>query len=272
MPFALRLVPLTSDSWFLEHNARYVGHEDYTMLTLKSVHTYYGNIHALRGVSLHVNQGEIVALIGANGAGKTTVLKTISGLTPASRGSITFEGRNLTRVAAEEIVRAGISHVPEGRKIFSTLSLRDNLEMGGFIRRDKKAVQADMDSFREKFPILADRWNQMAGTLSGGEQQVLAITRALMARPRLLILDEPSMGLSPLLVKETFKIIKTLREEGTTILLIEQNARAALHIADRGYVLETGKIVLQGKCRMLLDHEEVKRAYLGKGYREVWED
>jgi branched-chain amino acid transport system ATP-binding protein len=265
-------VPLPSDSWLLDHNGRYVGDEDFTMLTLKSIHTYYGNIHALRGVSLHVNQGEIVTLIGANGAGKTTVLRTISGLTPASRGSVTFEGRDLTRAAAEEIVRAGISHVPEGRKIFSTLSLRDNLEVGGFIRRNKKAVQADMDRFREKFPILADRWNQMAGTLSGGEQQVLAITRALMARPRLLILDEPSMGLSPLLVKETFKIIKTLREEGTTILLIEQNARAALHIADRGYVLETGKIVLQGKCRMLLEHEEVKRAYLGKGYREVWED
>jgi branched-chain amino acid transport system ATP-binding protein len=242
------------------------------MLTLKSVHTYYGNIHALRGVSLHVKQGEIVTLIGANGAGKTTVLKTISGLSPASRGSISFEGRELTRLAAEEIVRAGISHVPEGRKVFPTLSLRDNLEVGGFIRRDKKAVQADMHRFREKFPILADRWNQMAGTLSGGEQQVLAITRALMAKPRLLILDEPSMGLSPLLVKETFKIIKRLREEGTTILLIEQNARAALHIADRGYVLETGKIVLQGKCRMLLEHQEVKRAYLGKGYREVWED
>jgi branched-chain amino acid transport system ATP-binding protein len=242
------------------------------MLTLKSVHTYYGNIHALRGVSLHVKQGEIVTLIGANGAGKTTVLKTISGLTPANRGSIAFEGRELTRLAAEEIVRAGISHVPEGRKVFSTLSLRDNLEVGGFIRRDKKALQADMDRFRGKFPILSDRWNQMAGTLSGGEQQVLAITRALMARPRLLILDEPSMGLSPLLVKATFNIIKTLREEGTTILLIEQNARAALHIADRGYVLETGKIVLQGKCRMLLEHQEVKRAYLGKGYREVWED
>jgi len=265
-------VPLAADSWLLDHNGRNVGDEDFTMLALKSIHTYYGNIHALRGVSLHVNQGEIVTLIGANGAGKTTVLKTISGLTPASRGSVTFEGRDLTRAAAEEIVRAGISHVPEGRKIFSTLSLRDNLEVGGFIRRNKKAVQADMDRFREKFPILADRWNQMAGTLSGGEQQVLAITRALMARPRLLILDEPSMGLSPLLVKETFKIIKTLREEGTTILLIEQNARAALHIADRGYVLETGKIVLQGKCRMLLEHEEVKRAYLGKGYREVWED
>ncbi len=242
------------------------------MLTLKSVHTYYGNIHALRGVSLHVNQGEIVTLIGANGAGKTTVLKTISGLTPANRGFIAFEGRDITKMAAEEIVRSGISHVPEGRKVFGTLSLRDNIEMGGFIRGDKREVRADMERFREKFPILADRWHQMAGTLSGGEQQVLAITRALMARPKLLILDEPSMGLAPLLVMETFKIIKTLREEGTTILLIEQNARAALHIADRGYVLETGKIVLQGKCQMLLEHEEVKRAYLGKGYREVWED
>ncbi len=242
------------------------------MLRLKSVHTYYGNIHALKGVSLHVNQGEIATLIGANGAGKTTVLRTISGLNPARRGSITFEDENITGMPAEQIVRSGISHVPEGRKVFATLSLRDNLEMGGFIRRDREAIQTDMARFREKFPILANRWHQTAGTLSGGEQQVLVITRALMARPKLLILDEPSMGLSPLLVKETFKIIKTLRDEGTTILLIEQNARAALNIADRGYVLETGKIILQGKCQMLLEHEEVKRAYLGKGYREVWEE
>ena len=242
------------------------------MLRLKSVHTYYSNIHALKGVSLHVNQGEIVTLIGANGAGKTTVLKTISGLTPARQGSISFEDQDITRMPAEQIVRRGISHVPEGRKVFATLSLRDNLEMGGFIRRSKEEIQADMTRFRERFPILAGRWHQMAGTLSGGEQQVLAITRALMARPKLLILDEPSMGLSPLLARETFKIIKALREEGTTILLIEQNARAALHIADRGYVLETGKMILQGKCQMLLEHEEVKRAYLGKGYREVWED
>ncbi len=242
------------------------------MLRLKSVHTYYGNIHALKGVSLHVNQGEIATLIGANGAGKTTVLRTISGLTPARRGSITFEDKSITGMPAEQIVRSGISHVPEGRKVFATLSLRDNLEMGGFIRRNREAIQQDMARFREKFPILADRWHQIAGTLSGGEQQVLVITRALMARPKLLILDEPSMGLSPLLVKETFKIIKNLRDEGTTILLIEQNARAALNIADRGYVLETGKIILQGKCQMLLEHEEVKRAYLGKGYREVWEE
>jgi branched-chain amino acid transport system ATP-binding protein len=242
------------------------------MLTLKSVHTYYGNIHALKGVSLHVNQGEIVTLIGANGAGKTTVLKSISGLIQASRGNITFEDRDITRMPAERIVRAGISHVPEGRKVFATLSLKDNLAMGAFIRRDREGVHSDIEKFRQRFPILAERWEQMAGTLSGGEQQMLAITRALMARPKLLILDEPSMGLSPILVKETFEIIQSLRQEGTTILLIEQNARAALHIADRGYVLETGKIVLQGKCQMLLEHNEVKRAYLGKGYREVWED
>jgi branched-chain amino acid transport system ATP-binding protein len=241
------------------------------MLRLKSVHTYYGNIHALRGVSLHVNQGQIVTLIGANGAGKTTLLKTISGLTPASRGSIVFGGRDITRLPAERIVRCGISHVPEGRRVFATLSVRDNLEMGAFVRRDRQEVRADMERFREKFPILAARWHQMAGTLSGGEQQVLAIARALMARPSLLILDEPSMGLSPLLVGETFEIIRSLREEGTTILLIEQNARAALHIAERGYVLETGRIVLQGACQMLLEHNEVKRAYLGKGYRDVWE-
>lgn len=242
------------------------------MLRLKSVHTYYGNIHALKGVSLHVNRGEIVTLIGANGAGKSTVLRTISGLNHASRGSVAFEDQDITRMRAESIVRLGISHVPEGRKVFATLSLRDNLEMGAFLRRDRDQIREDMERFRERFPILAPRWHHMAGTLSGGEQQALAITRALMARPKLLILDEPSMGLSPLLVMETFKIIKKLREEGTTILLIEQNARAALTIADRGYVLETGKIILQGKCQMLLEHNEVKRAYLGKGYREVWEE
>jgi branched-chain amino acid transport system ATP-binding protein len=241
------------------------------MLRLKSVHTYYGKIHALKGVSLHVNQGEIVALIGANGAGKTTLLKTISGLTQASRGTVEFKGVDITRMQPERIVRYGISHVPEGRKVFATLSVRDNLEMGAFVRKDRQEIRKDLARFRENFPILSERWQQIAGTLSGGEQQVLAITRALMAHPLLLILDEPSMGLSPLLVKEIFSIIGGLRREGTTILLIEQNARAALNVADRGYVLETGKIVLQGKCRMLLEHNEVKRAYLGKGYREVWE-
>ena len=242
------------------------------MLRLKSVHTHYGKIHALKGVSLHVNRGEIVTLIGANGAGKTTLLRTISGLTPASRGAVQYNGREITRMQAEEIVRAGISHVPEGRKLFATLSVRDNLEMGAFVRHDREQVREDLAGLRRKFPILSERWHQMAGTLSGGEQQMVAITRALMARPELLILDEPSMGLSPLLVKEIFKIITRLREEGTTILLIEQNARAALHIADRGYVLETGRIVVEGTSQTLLDHNEVRRAYLGKGYREVWEE
>ncbi|MBW1979932.1 MAG: ABC transporter ATP-binding protein [Deltaproteobacteria bacterium] len=242
------------------------------MLRLKSVHTYYGKIHALKGVSLHVRPGEIVTLIGANGAGKTTLLKTISGLIRASRGTIEFNGEDLSKMSAEQIVRRGISHVPEGRKLFGTLSVRDNLEMGAFIRGDKEEIGADLSRIREKFPILSERWEQMAGTLSGGEQQIVAITRALMAKPTLLILDEPSMGLSPLLTKEIFHIILRLREEGTTILLVEQNARAALHVADRGYVLETGRIVLQGKCKMLLEHNEVRRAYLGKGYRQVWEE
>ena len=242
------------------------------MLRLKSVHTYYGKIHALKGVSLHVNRGEIVTLIGANGAGKTTLLRTISGLSPAARGIVDYNGQEITHMQAEEIVRCGISHVPEGRKLFATLSVRDNLEMGAFLRRDRREVRADLREFRIKFPILSERWHQMAGTLSGGEQQIVAITRALMARPELLILDEPSMGLSPVLVKEIFTIIRRLREEGTTILLIEQNARAALHAADRGYVLETGRIILQGASQMLLEHNEVKRAYLGKGYREVWEE
>jgi len=242
------------------------------MLRLKSVHTYYGKIHALKGVSLHVNRGEIVTLIGANGAGKTTLLRTISGLTPASRGVVDYKGQEITRMEPEEIVRAGLSHVPEGRKLFATLSVRDNLEMGAFVRHDREQVREDLAGFRHKFPILAERWHQMAGTLSGGEQQMVAITRALMARPELLILDEPSMGLSPMLVREIFRIITRLREEGTTILLIEQNARAALHIADRGYVLETGRIIVEGTSQTLLEHNEVRRAYLGKGYREVWEE
>jgi len=242
------------------------------MLRLKSVHTYYGKIHALKGVSLHVNRGEIVTLIGANGAGKTTLLRTISGLTPASRGAVDYKGREITRMEAEEIVHAGISHVPEGRKLFATLSVRDNLEMGAFVRHDREQVREDLAVFRRKFPILSERWHQMAGTLSGGEQQLVAIARALMARPELLILDEPSLGLSPMLVREIFRIIMRLREEGTTILLIEQNARAALHVADRGYVLETGRIVVEGTSQTLLEHNEVRRAYLGKGYREVWEE
>jgi branched-chain amino acid transport system ATP-binding protein len=242
------------------------------MLNIKSVHTYYGNIHALKGVSIHVRAGEMVALIGANGAGKSTLLNTICGLVKAGKGSVEFDGANITNLAAEEIVQKGIALVPEGRQIFSTLTVEANLQMGGFIhRRRREQIHEDMARFLERFPILAERRHQLAGTLSGGEQQMLAISRALMARPKLLVLDEPSMGLAPLVVRAIFDIIQELRREGRTILLIEQNARAALRIADRGYVLETGKVVLEGEGRFLLEHREVQRAYLGKGHRQIWD-
>jgi len=242
------------------------------MLTVKSVHTYYGNIHALKGVSLHVHAGEIVTLIGANGAGKSTLVNTICGLLSPARGSIRFQGEPLSGLAAEEIVGKGIALVPEGRQVFSTLSVEANLEMGAFVqRRRRRQVRRDMDRFLERFPILGQRRTQLAGTLSGGEQQMLAISRALMSRPRLLVLDEPSMGLAPLVIKEIFDIVRELREEGRTILLIEQNARAALQVADRGYVLETGKVVLEGEGAVLLEHREVQRAYLGKTTRRIWD-
>jgi branched-chain amino acid transport system ATP-binding protein len=242
------------------------------MLKIKSLHTYYGNIHALKGVSVHVRAGEMVALIGANGAGKTTLLNSICGLVRANKGSVEFEGANITSLPAEVIVQKGIALVPEGRQIFSTLTVEANLQMGGFIhRRHREQIDEDMRKFLERFPILAERRNQLAGTLSGGEQQMLAISRALMARPKLLVLDEPSMGLAPLVVRAIFDIIQELRAEGRTILLIEQNARAALRIADRGYVLETGKVVLEGEGRFLLEHREVQRAYLGKGHKQIWE-
>lgn len=242
------------------------------MLTLKSLHAHYGNIHALKGVSLHVRSGEIVALIGANGAGKTTLVHSICGLLKPTKGSILFEDNDLTRLPPETIVRRGISLVPEGRQIFATLSVEANLEMGAFIhRKDRAGLRRDMDRLLERFPVLRQRRRQLAGTLSGGEQQMLAICRALMARPRFLLLDEPSMGLAPLIVREIFDIIQELQREGRTILLIEQNARAALQIADRGYVLETGKIVLQGEGRELLAHREVQRAYLGRGGKPIWD-
>ena len=242
------------------------------MLKIKSLHTYYGNIHALKGVSLHVRAGEMVALIGANGAGKTTLLNTICGLVRANKGSVEFDGTNITSLPAEAIVQKGIALVPEGRQIFSTLTVEANLQMGGFIhRRRREQLDEDMRRFLERFPILAERRNQLAGTLSGGEQQMLAISRALMSRPKLLVLDEPSMGLAPLVVRAIFDIVQELRAEGRTILLIEQNARAALRIADRGYVLETGKVVLEGEGRFLLEHHEVQRAYLGKGHKQIWE-
>ncbi len=242
------------------------------MLTIKSLHTYYGNIHALKGVSLHVRSGEIVALIGANGAGKSTLVNTICGMVKPRKGQIEFEGSAIEGLAPEEIVRRGIALVPEGRRIFATMSVAANLEMGGFIhRRHAKQVREDMEYLFKRFPILQQRKQQLAGTLSGGEQQMLAISRALMARPRLLVLDEPSMGLAPLIVKEIFSIVEGLRQEGKTILLIEQNAHAALRISDRGYVLETGKVVLQGEGTELLEHREVQRAYLGKGKKQIWD-
>jgi branched-chain amino acid transport system ATP-binding protein len=242
------------------------------MLTVKSIHSYYGNIHALKGVSLHVHAGEIVALIGANGAGKSTLVNTICGLMKPSKGTIQFQGKVINHLRAEEIVGKGIALVPEGRQIFATLSVEANLQMGGFIHRhNKEQLQEDMDRFLDRFPILRQRCHQLAGTLSGGEQQMLAISRALMSRPQLLVMDEPSMGLAPLVTKEIFEITQELRNEGRTILLIEQNARAALQVADRGYVLETGKVVLEGEGTMLLEHREVQRAYLGKGARQIWD-
>jgi branched-chain amino acid transport system ATP-binding protein len=242
------------------------------MLTVKSVHTYYGNIHALKGVSLHVQRGEIVTLVGANGAGKSTLVNTICGMAKPSRGQIEFNGSPIEGLAPESIVRKGISLVPEGRQIFSTMSVEANLLMGGFIhRQDSGQLREDMERFYDRFPILRQRKAQLAGTLSGGEQQMLAISRALMSRPQLLVLDEPSMGLAPLVIKEIFAIIRELKQEGRTILLIEQNARGALRIADRGYVLEIGKVILQGEGLELLEHREVKRAYLGKGAKQIWE-
>ena len=242
------------------------------MLTVKTVHTYYGSIHALKGVSLHVRAGEMVALIGANGAGKSTLVNTICGLVKHQKGKIEFQGKIVDGLAPEAIVRLGIALVPEGRQVFATLSVEANLEMGGFVHRHNgQQVREDMARMFDRFPILKERRHQLAGTLSGGEQQMLAISRALMARPQLLVLDEPSMGLAPLVVKEIFRIIQELKREGKTILLIEQNARAALHIADRGYVLETGKVVLQGEGTVLLEHREVQRAYLGKGAKQIWD-
>lgn len=242
------------------------------MLKVKSVHTYYGSIHALKGVSLHVRPAEMVALIGANGAGKSTLVNTICGLIKPNKGTIEFQGESIQGLGPEEIVRRGIALVPEGRQIFSTMTVEANLEMGAFIhRRNGPQVESDMERMYGRFPILRERCQQLAGTLSGGEQQMLAISRALMSRPQLIVLDEPSMGLAPLVVKEIFRIVQELRREGRTILLIEQNARAALQIADRGYVLETGKLVLQGDGTTLLDHREVQRAYLGKGARQIWD-
>ncbi|MEF9921043.1 MAG: ABC transporter ATP-binding protein [Erysipelotrichaceae bacterium] len=233
------------------------------MLKIEQLKVNYGVIAAIKGIDLEVNEGEIVTLIGANGAGKTSILKAISGLEKLKGGSITFNGENLQKMNARNIMKLGISHVPEGRRIFSGLTVLENLEMGAYLRKDKDGIKKDLEAVYNRFPILRDRSKQDASTLSGGEQQMLAMGRALMSKPKLLLLDEPSMGLAPILVKEIFSIIKDIKAQGTTVLLVEQNARMALSIADRAYVLETGKIVLSGTGAELSLSEDIQKAYLG---------
>jgi branched-chain amino acid transport system ATP-binding protein len=233
------------------------------LLEVESLNVYYGAIHALQGVSFNVEQGEIVTLIGANGAGKSTTLRTISGLLRPRQGTVRFKDTDITMMPADRIVRMGISHVPEGRKIFAPLTVRENLEMGAYTRDDKAEIQASMNAVFDHFPRLRERISQLGGTLSGGEQQMLATGRGLMSRPSLLLMDEPSMGLSPILVEEIFKIIKEINETGTSILLVEQNALMALSIANRAYVLETGRIVLSGDAKKVAENPQVKAAYLG---------
>ena len=233
------------------------------MLNISDINVYYGAIHAIKGISLTVNQGEIVTLIGANGAGKSTTLRTISGLLKPKTGSITFQGEDIAGTPAHKIVGLGISQVPEGRRIFTEMTVMENLDLGAFIRKDKDGIAADKKHVFELFPRLEERQDQVAGTLSGGEQQMLAMGRALMSRPKLLLLDEPSMGLAPLLIKEIFSIIEDINKSGTTVLLVEQNANMALSIANRAYVLETGRITLSGDAKKLAASEDVRKAYLG---------
>jgi len=233
------------------------------MLDIENLHVYYGGIHALKGISLEVPEGKVVTLIGANGAGKSTTLRTISGIVKPREGRITFEGKDMTGLPSYAVVGMGIAMVPEGRRVFTNLTVLENLLVGAHSRRDSVGVQRDLEWVYELFPILKERTSQSAGTLSGGEQQMLAVGRALMSRPRLLLMDEPSLGLAPNLVKEVIKTIEQLHDEGTTILLVEQNARAALRIADYGYILETGEIVLQGTGEELVHNDDVRKAYLG---------
>jgi branched-chain amino acid transport system ATP-binding protein len=246
------------------------------MLKVKNINTYYGQVHALKNVSMHLSEGEIVTLIGANGAGKTTILNSLSAIIPPRSGEIFFDGVSITNLSPDRIVDMGISQVPEGRQVFKPLSVEENLELGAYLRFRKRegrgAIKRGLEEIYTLFPVLMDRRKQMAGTLSGGEQQMLAIGRALMAKPRLLLLDEPSMGLAPLVVQEIFAVIEDLRRgKKTTVLLVEQNARVALKMADRGYVLETGKVILEGIASELLENKEVQRAYLGKEKKEIWE-
>jgi branched-chain amino acid transport system ATP-binding protein len=233
------------------------------LLAVEGIHTYYGHIHALQGISLQVHPGEIVTLLGANGAGKTTTLRTISGLIHPREGRITFEGRDVSHEPAHRLVAQGIGHAPEGRRIFSRMTVLENLQMGAYSRRDRAGLEGDFERVYELFPRLKERRSQAAGTLSGGEQQMLAIGRALMAKPKVLLLDEPSMGLAPILVEQIFGIIKDINSQGTTVLVVEQNALMALGLASRGYILQTGNIVLEGPSADLMQNPEVRRAYLG---------
>ena len=229
------------------------------MLEVRDLQVYYGMIHAIKGISFDVNQGEVIALIGANGAGKTTTLHTITGLLAPKSGSVLFEGKDITKVPAHKIVSMGMAHVPEGRRVFAELSVYENLKMGAYTRKDKKEIEESLANVYKRFPRLEERKNQMAGTLSGGEQQMLAMGRALMSKPKIILMDEPSMGLSPIFVNEIFDIIRAVSESGTTVLLVEQNAKKALSISDRAYVLETGTITMSGKAKDLLEDEAVKK-------------
>lgn len=234
------------------------------MLEVKDLQVYYGMIQAIKGISFEVNQGEVIALIGANGAGKTTTLHTVTGLISPKSGQVLFEGKDITKTPAHKIVSMGMAHVPEGRRVFAELSVYENLRMGAYTRKDKAEIEETLKNVYKRFPRLKERKNQLAGTLSGGEQQMLAMGRALMSKPRIILMDEPSMGLSPIMVNEIFDIIRAVSESGTTVLLVEQNAKKALSIADRAYVLETGKIVLSGDAKDLLEDDSIKKAYLGE--------
>ena len=234
------------------------------MLEVKDLQVSYGMIQAIKGISFEVNQGEVIALIGANGAGKTTILHTVTGLLAPKAGSIMFEGQDITKVPAHKIVSMGMAHVPEGRRVFAQLSVYDNLKMGAYTRKDNNEIEESLEMVYKRFPRLEERKNQMAGTLSGGEQQMLAMGRALMSKPKIILMDEPSMGLSPIFVNEIFNIIQDVSASGTTVLLVEQNAKKALSIADRAYVLETGNIALEGDAKVLMNDDSIKKAYLGE--------
>lgn len=234
------------------------------MLEIKDLEVYYGMIQAIKGVSFEVNEGEVIALIGANGAGKTTILHTVTGLLEAKSGSVTFDGKNITKVPAHKIVSMGMAHVPEGRRVFANLTVLQNLRMGAYTRKDKDEIEETLKTVYQRFPRLEERQNQLAGTLSGGEQQMLAMGRALMSHPRLIVMDEPSMGLSPIYVNEIFEIIQEINKSGTTVLLVEQNAKKTLSIANKAYVLETGNIVLSGDAKELMNDDSVKKAYLSE--------